>query len=117
MSRSRGQWAETMALGHLRAQGLIVVERNYSCRRGELDLICLDGPELAFVEVRYRQPGALVDALESIDEQKMARIRTAATHFLNARSEHATRVCRFDVVTVSGTQTAPSIDWLKDAFE
>ena len=117
MSRGQGHWAETVALEHLEAQGLTLIERNYSCRRGELDLICLDGSVMAFVEVRYRRRGALVDAIDSIGDSKICKIRTTAVHFLTTHAQHAERVCRFDVVTVSGPGNAPSVDWIKDAFE
>ena len=117
MSRAQGRWAEDIALDHLRSRGLALVARNYRWRGGELDLVCLDRAVLAFVEVRYRQQGAMVGAAESVDARKQRKLRTTASHFLATHREHAERVCRFDVVSVSGSEQAPRVDWLEDAFE
>ena len=72
---------------------------------------------LAFVEVRYRRQGAMVGAAESIDARKQRKLRTTASHFLATHREHAERVCRFDVVSVSGSEQAPQVDWLEGAFD
>ena len=117
VSRARGDEAERWALAHLQAKGLTVVDRNYRCRFGELDLVCLDGPVLAFVEVRRRQRHAVVGALESLTEAKLARVRAAAKHFLSTHRHHARRVCRFDVVAITGDHADHELEWIKDAFE
>jgi len=52
-SQSSGRSAEAQALDHLVRQGLRLLERNWSCRSGELDLVMLDGDTVVFVEVRF----------------------------------------------------------------
>ena len=116
-TRSRGAWAEQRAARYLEEHGLAVLERNYRCRAGELDLICLEGARVAFVEVRYRRDGALVSAAQSVDASKQRRLRLAAAHYLHFHGELRHRPCRFDVVTVTGTGEDSEIGWIRDAFQ
>ena len=53
-SASLGKWAESVALEYLRSEGLELLNSNYRCSQGELDLIMRDGSTIVFVEVRYR---------------------------------------------------------------
>ena len=114
MSKLLGDWAENLALEHLQSNGLKLVQRNYRCRGGELDLIMQDGKVLAFVEVRYRRSQRFGGAVASVDQRKQQRIALAASHYLQRHANQS--VCRFDVVSVGGTVEKPSIEWLKDAF-
>jgi len=113
---ARGAWAEDAALAFLAGKGLALVERNYRCRRGEIDLVLRDGAVLVFVEVRYRRRGALVGGGESVDGPKQRRLLASAEHFLLHHRAHAGRACRFDVVAVSGEDPAPRVEWIRDAF-
>ena len=115
--RSRGHWAEDLALAYLEGRGLRSVQRNYRCRGGELDIVCLHARALVFVEVRYRRTNALVSAAESITATKRKRLRLAAAHFLSTHKEHGQRHCRFDVVTVTGAGDGDDIRWIRDAFQ
>ncbi|MCK7580283.1 MAG: YraN family protein [Chromatiales bacterium] len=109
--QARGAHAEALARAHLEHAGLKLVERNYRCPRGEIDLIMADGDTLVFVEVRFRRSPAFGSAAESVDARKRTRIIAAARHYLLAHP--ADRPCRFDVVAADGS--AP-IAWLRDAF-
>ena len=60
---NRGEQAEAIALRYLQAKGLDLVERNYRCRFGEIDLIMRDGKTLVFTEVRLRKSNAFGGAL------------------------------------------------------
>jgi len=110
-SKLRGEHAEERAAAHLRRQGLQILERNYRCRGGEIDLICNDSGQLVFVEVRFRSRGDFGGALESIDCRKQRRLIAAARHYL--AGEGRERPCRFDVVAI----TAGELQWLRDAFQ
>lgn len=116
-TRARGAWAERCAENHLAQHGLHTVARNYHCRRGELDLVCVDGESMVFVEVRYRRRNAMVSALESITYAKQLRVRIAAENYLANHPVHAMRRCRFDVVTVTGHGNDIEIQWIRDAFQ
>jgi putative endonuclease len=110
--RSYGAEAEALAAEYLRRQGLAIIERNYRCRFGEIDIIARDGATLVFVEVRMRTSSAYGGAAASITAAKRAKLMRAARSYLAARGR--TPACRFDAILVTGmTRT---IEWLKDAF-
>lgn len=109
-----GLAAERLACKHLGKQGLILVTRNYRCRRGEIDLIMRDAGTLVFVEVRYRNRTDFGSAAESVDRRKQQRIAYCAEQYLQAHPAHARMPCRFDVVAV--TNGGRKIDWIANAF-
>ena len=111
-AQAGGKLAEALAADYLRSHGLRLIERNYRCRLGEIDLILADGPVLVFVEVRLRRNPGYGGAAASIGNAKRLRILKAARHYLSGRPEPA---CRFDVVLFDAP-AADRIEWIKDAF-
>ena len=71
---AQGKLAEKKACDYLQQQGLKLIEKNYYCRSGEIDLIMLDKQELVFIEVRYRKSRTFGSAAESIDARKRNKI-------------------------------------------
>ncbi|MFM8332251.1 MAG: YraN family protein [Candidatus Methylumidiphilus sp.] len=110
-----GQQAEDAALAYLQGQGLALVERNYCCRGGEIDLIMRDGAMLVFVEVRYRQSQTHGGALASVGARKQSRLIVAASHYLACK--RIDRPTRFDVAAVSPDGGKLAIQWIKAAFQ
>jgi putative endonuclease len=108
---------EELAEAHLRERGLELLERNYHCRLGEIDLIMRDGPVIVFVEVRYRADQRYGGALETVDRRKQLKIQRAAGIFLSRQSRLACQPCRFDIIGIEGAPGHPTIRWLRDAFE
>ena len=113
MSWLRGVDAETRALRFLEARGLTLVERNWRCKGGELDLVMRDGDTLSIVEVRSRARSDYGSALESVDARKQARLVHATRLFLGSHAQFAQSEVRFDVVTIEGGD----LQWLKAAFD
>lgn len=74
-----GRQAELLACEQLQRQGMRPLARNWRCRRGELDLVMLDGDTVVFVEVRRRRHEAWGGALESVDARKRQRLTAART--------------------------------------
>ena len=111
----RGKAGEDLACQYLERQGLILVERNYRCRRGELDLIMRDGEQLVFVEVRCHRAGAYGTPAETITRAKQAHLITAARHYLQKRRFDT--ACRFDVLAITRGSGQPVVEWIKDAFQ
>lgn len=111
-ANASGKLAEALAADYLQARGLRLLERNYNCRLGELDLILADGPALVFVEVRLRRNLNYGGAAASITSAKRQRILRAARHYLSGRPE---RPCRFDVILLDALDPG-RIEWIKDAF-
>ena len=110
----RGRMAEDTACDYLLARGLILLERNFRSRRGEIDLILLDADTLVFVEVRYRRQPGFGSAAESINRHKQIRLSACARHYLQTQSRAVPAGCRFDVIAIDGPER--TIEWIKDAF-
>jgi len=108
----RGVAAETLAAAFLRDQGLVIAERNYRCRFGEIDLIAREGATLVFVEVRQRRTESYGGAAASITAAKRTRLLAAARHYLARQS--SVPLCRFDAVLIRGEP--PEIEWIRNAF-
>jgi putative endonuclease len=104
-----GARAEDLCADLLRAAGLRLVERNWRCRHGEIDLIAEEGGTLVFAEVRMRSPGNFGGAAESVTQAKRSRLIAAARLYLTRKPESA---CRFDVFLVE----AARIEWIRNAF-
>ena len=117
-SAQSGKDAELHALDYLQQQGLRLLAQNWLCKRGELDLVMLDGDTVVFVEVRYRQHAQWGGALASIDERKRQKLVLAAQFFLQKEHRWADRPCRFDVVAMESTPSGTAdLTWLKNAFD
>ncbi|MHC1480067.1 YraN family protein [Frateuria aurantia] len=117
MSRQLGQAAEQRACAELQRQGLRLLQRNFSSRYGELDLIMQDGAELVFVEVRLRRDNRHGGASASVSAAKQQRLIRTAAVWLQQHPQYATVPCRFDVVGYSGIETGPEMEWIRAAFE
>jgi putative endonuclease len=107
----QGQAGEDQALVYLEQNGLCLVERNFRCKGGEIDLVMQERGTLVFVEVRKRADIAYGGAAASVTARKQARLITAAQVYL--QRYRMPPPCRIDVVAIDGA----SMDWLKNAIE
>ncbi|MDF3036563.1 MAG: archaeal Holliday junction resolvase-like protein [Paucimonas sp.] len=105
----RGDAGEDAALAYLQKQGLVLVERNFRCKGGEIDLVMREGTVLVFVEVRLRADANYGGAAASVTYSKQRRILVAAQTYLQ-RCSHASS-CRIDVVALDGAE----LSWIKNA--
>lgn len=106
-----GQIGEDDALAYLQCQGLTLVERNFRCKGGEIDLVMQAPDTLIFVEVRKRADTKHGGAAASVTPAKQKRLIFAAHIFLQRYKMPP--ACRFDVIAIDGTE----ISWLKNAIE
>jgi putative endonuclease len=106
----KGVEAERLAAHYLVEQGLRIIEKNWVCKQGELDLIAMDGAVLVFIEVRMRQSSRFGGAAASITPAKQAKLWAAAQHYLQ-RIKSAP-ACRFDALCIDGQ----TITWLKNCI-
>lgn len=111
---SKGAQAELSAAQYLQRQGLTLLQRNYRCRHGEIDLILQDGSTLVFAEVRLRSRNDFGGAAASIDHAKQQKLIRSAQHYL-ATLPH-TPPCRFDAVLLQ-TPDGTGIEWVRNAFD
>lgn len=109
--RKTGALYEQAAGYYLEQQGYQVLEYNYRCRIGEIDLIAKEGIYLVFCEVKYRINGWRGNPLEAVDAGKQYKIYRCAQYYMTER--HLGEIpCRFDVIGIEGGR----VTLIKDAF-
>ncbi|MEH6447670.1 MAG: YraN family protein [Oleispira sp.] len=111
--RIKGDDKERLAEDYLAAKGFILIERNFLCKSGEIDLIMKDQDYWVFIEVRYRKNKEFGGALASITAGKQKKLRRAAEYYLLQHFGNTPPPCRFDVVGIEGQD---EIMWIKNAF-
>jgi putative endonuclease len=115
MSRmDAGSEAEDSALAYLKQAGLKLLQRNYRCKAGEIDLVMLDGKTLVLIEVRYRSSEQYGGAAASVTYWKQRRLINAARHLLMMRTDLRRYPARFDVIAISALRR--DVQWIKGAF-
>ncbi|MDP8221592.1 MAG: YraN family protein [Candidatus Stygibacter frigidus] len=118
IKKIKGAKGEKTALRYLKKLGYKIIERNFLCKTGEIDIIAYDhkNEELLFVEVRFRQSG-IDDAIASINYNKQLRIIKAARYYLLINPEYSESFTRFDVIALShDPQNKWEIKHILDAF-
>jgi putative endonuclease len=111
-----GKEGERIAERFLKKKGYKLVERNYRCAAGEIDLILLDRRVIVFVEVKTRTGHGFGTPLEAVEFRKQRKMIHAAQYFLSAKGLHQ-REARFDVVGISWPQSEPLVEHIENAFE
>ena len=106
-----GDAGEERALAYLQQQGLRLVERNFRCKMGEVDLIMRQDAVLVFVEVRARADDRHGGAAASITPAKQRRLIRAAQFYLQRL--RTLPACRFDVIAIDGD----TLRWLKNVLD
>ena len=117
-SREFGYNQESCALQFLRLRGMKLLQRNFTYRTGEIDLIMLAPPEhLVFIEVRYRKSAIFGSAKASVTREKQSRIKRTAAAFLQKNTRLRSLACRYDIVAISGdARHGENIEWIRNAF-
>jgi putative endonuclease len=106
-----GRFGEQVAADHLQAAGLVILDRNWRCREGELDIVARDGTELVVVEVKTRSSLAFGEPAEAVGRAKIARLRRLAGRWIEQARESGSTLTwhsvRFDVVSVIRDRNGP----------
>lgn len=113
----KGQQAEAIALNYLQNKGLQELQRNFSCKFGEVDLIMQDNEFLVFIEVRYRKKTQFGHPLETINVAKQKKIIKTIQYFLIKFPQYSQLACRIDAVAINSQTGQEQIDWIKNAIE
>lgn len=113
--RTLGQAGETLACDLYRKLGFTILDRNWRCREGELDLVVAHGDLIVFCEVKTRRTVYFGAPAEAVDYRKQARLRRLAAAWMNDRRPRRARI-RFDVVAVLVDDRGSQITHLPDAF-
>ena len=111
-NRRTGSHYESQVAAFLEGQGFQILEKNYRCRSGEIDLIARDGRYLVFIEVKFRSSNHAGYALEAINPRKAAQVRRVAEFYLYQKRYPENTPVRFDAAGIDGT----NITYIKHAF-
>ena len=99
----KGRAAEARAAAVLTALGYRIIARNLRAPGGEIDLVCIEGSSLVFIEVKCRAGRTYGSALAAVDARKRRRIRAVAEDYAQILAPEA-RI-RFDIVAIDGNRT------------
>ncbi|GAB3036028.1 YraN family protein [Parafrigoribacterium mesophilum] len=111
-----GARGEQLATEHLVQRGYVILERNWRCPAGEIDIVARDGDETVFVEVKTRSGTAFGHPLEAITVAKLARLRRLAGAWCEAHPGNAWRI-RIDAIAVIAPPGGlPRLDHLQGVF-
>jgi putative endonuclease len=113
---SLGKKGEDLAIAQLRAMKYKIIERNFKCALGEIDIIAREKDTLVFVEVKTRRTKDFGGPAAAVNARKQRQLSRVALTYLNMK-KLAQTPARFDVVAVELIPPAPRIEVLRDAFE
>ncbi len=114
--RKLGDQGETLAAQHLQEKRYQIIERNWHCRYGEIDLIARDDETLVFIEVKTRRAQTTEDAFASVTPTKQQRFIAAVHEYLDQHADEET-LWRIDVIAIALPRTGtPIIDHQEDAL-
>jgi putative endonuclease len=114
--RTVGKAGEEAAVQYLLQRGYRILQRNYRCRFGEIDLIARDGGTLAFIEVKTRRSQRFGPAASAVTFEKQRHLIKASQMYMT-QMKTAYELCRFDVVAVEIDAHGLHIELIKDAFQ
>jgi putative endonuclease len=113
-----GRAGEERAAAHLSGAGYAILDRNWRCPQGEIDIVAVRGRDLVVVEVKSRRSDAFGHPLEAIDERKAARLWRLAVAWMAAHPEQARgRRLRVDAIALTGPDVPTALlEHLEDAL-
>ena len=116
--KTAGDRYENEAAEMIRAEGMLILSRNFFAKTGEIDIIALDAKYLVFIEVRARSNPHFLSAAASVDRRKQLRILRTAQVFRQRNKQLAHLPCRFDVIAFETRQSNQNDThrWIRSAF-
>lgn len=110
--RKVGNDYENRACEYLEANGYTIIEKNFRCYKGEIDIIARDNSFLVFVEVKYRSKNSFGYSAEAVNIHKQNIIYKVAQCYLSLHKEYMEAPCRFDVIAFDSHE----LTHIKNAF-
>lgn len=114
--RHTGESGESIAVKFLKKNGYEIIEQNYRCKLGEIDIVARDGRVLAFIEVKARRTGDFGGPKWAVTPRKQRKISMVALKYLK-ETEQMEKRARFDVVAIRLLPGDPDVEIIKNAFE
>jgi len=116
-SSSRGAQFEDYARDYLAEQGLSLLQQNFHCRFGEIDLIMRDQETICFIEVKFRKSLRFGGAASTISISKQRKIVKTALFYISRDRHLANQALRFDAFLIQQqADTSNQVNWIKGAF-
>jgi len=117
LNKTIGSYGENLAKEYIKEKGYIILEENFLCKLGEIDIIAKDNNYICFIEVKTRYSKRYGMPLESINKAKQKKLYKAAQYYICLKNIHKSYF-RFDAidVTIFSTPEKPSITLIKNAF-
>ena len=116
-TRAIGANLEELTSDYLKDKGVEIVERNYRCRQGEIDIIGRDGKYLCFMEVKFRSSDRYGNGLDAVDFKKQKKICSVAKFYLYSKYKSFDIPVRMDVIAISLNGDIYEFNWIKNAFD
>ncbi len=116
LRKQMGNTSEDIALEYLVQQGYRLVQRNFTCKAGEIDLIVQKGDILVFAEVRSRTGTQYGEPSETVNRKKQDKIKKTAKYYLYCNRYLENCYCRFDVLSIVWQNGTAKVEWIPDAF-
>jgi putative endonuclease len=115
-TKETGQKGETLAEIFLKKHGYRIVERNFKCKFGEIDLIGYKRGVLSFIEVKTRSSHELGSPLDAINNVKQLKLLRLANYYIYRKKIVTSIPCQFDVIAILLGKDKPEIQLITNAF-
>ena len=115
-SRRTGKKGEDIACAYLKSRGYRIVERNYRCPFGEIDIVARDGDAIVFVEVKSRKSEEFGDPQLAVGLEKQKKVSRISLMYLKEKHLYPCDA-RFDVVAIKMLPDGSTIELIQNAFE
>lgn len=113
--RQEGKIGEELAIDYLKKKGYTIVETNFNCKLGEIDIIAKDGKTICFIEVKYRKTKEYGTSIEAIDANKARKLVNAAKYYCILNKVIDVPL-RFDVIGIDIFENKPNYTLIKNAI-
>ncbi len=115
-NKKTGKIGEDIAIDFLKKKGYKIIERNYKCVFGEVDIVARDSGDIIFVEVKSRRSEYFGDPTDAVDFNKQKKLSKIALNYLNEKrlDNHD---ARFDVIAIKLSPNGNTVELIENAFE
>ncbi len=111
-----GKKGENIAVAYLKSNGYRIVERNYKCLFGEIDIVAKDGDTVVFIEVKSRKSEEFGDPQVAVGLEKQKKISKISLKYLEEKHLYPCNA-RFDVVAIKMLPSGNKVELIQNAFE
>ena len=116
VNKETGKLGEDIAVHYLKQNGYVILDRNFECRQGEIDIIALDKKEIVFIEVKTRTSNKYGTPSEAVNKIKQKHMLQTIKYYLYIRNL-SDELIRIDVIEVYIKNNVYKVNHIKQAFE